>query len=469
VKGLRDTGGMNNQPEGPSAFKADELTVRVIEPGELARWQAVMQAHHYLGFRRLVGERLYQIAEYRGRWVALIGWAAAAYRCRARDLWIGWTPDQRRRRLRYVANNVRFLILPDVQWPNLGSAVLARATRRLADDWRAVHGHPVVLAETFVDPTRFAGTVYRAANWAFVGHTLGFGRHHGTYRWHGQPKRVAVYPLHRLARTWLTAVWDVPAFGAGGAPIMALTSEALVTAPTSLYARLGTVPDARKPRGVRHRYQTILTIALAAVATGATSLLAIGQWAAQLTQEQLALVGASRFKGRFVAPSESAIRRALQRSDADALDRILTEWMADFGLDDAVAFDGTTVRGSASADQPARHLVAAVVHGTTRVVAQQEVDCKTNEIPVAYDLLAPLALAGKMVTADAMHTQTKLAAYLVTEKQADYLFVAKGNQEPLSEAIRALEPEDFSPSGRNLGQGPRTDRTPGPAGEHGPK
>ncbi len=110
------------------------------------------------------------------------------HRCRARDQWIGWTEDQRRRRLRFVANNARFLILPDAHVPHLGSRVLGLASRRLRTDWQAIHGHPVVLAETFIDPSRSRGT----ANWHDVGTTLSFGRHHGTYQWHGQIKRVAL-------------------------------------------------------------------------------------------------------------------------------------------------------------------------------------------------------------------------------------------------------------------------------------
>ncbi|MCL5971504.1 MAG: DUF4338 domain-containing protein, partial [Firmicutes bacterium] len=148
-----------------SSFSLAEVTVRLVTSNEVARWQTLMARHHYLGFPGFVGERLYQVAEWQGQWLALIGWTAAAYRCRAREVWIGWTPEQRRRRLRFVANNARFLILPDAHHPNLGSRVLALATRRLSADWQAIHGHPVVLAETFIDPSRFRGTVYRAANW----------------------------------------------------------------------------------------------------------------------------------------------------------------------------------------------------------------------------------------------------------------------------------------------------------------
>ncbi len=95
-------------------------------------------------------------------WGALLGWAAAAWKCRSRDQWIGWTRDQRWTRLRFVANNARFLTLPDGQVPNLASKILVLNTCRLREDWTAVYGHPVALAETFVDPARFTDTSYRA-------------------------------------------------------------------------------------------------------------------------------------------------------------------------------------------------------------------------------------------------------------------------------------------------------------------
>ncbi len=438
-----------------ASFSLSAVRVRLVTRDEVTRWQTLMARYHYLGFPGFVGERLYQVAEWHGQWLALIGWTAAAYRCRAREVWIGWTPEQRRRRLRFVANNARFLILPGVHVPNLGSRVLGLATRRLRADWQAIHGHSVVLAETFIDPSRFRGTVYRAANWRDIGTTLGFGRHHGTYTWHGQQKRVAVLPLVPQARSWLTAVWDVAAFTSGGV-CMTFSTAALVTAPHSLMTRLATLPDVRQRRGIRHAYVTILTIALAAIAAGCTSLLAIGEWAAGLTQDQLATVQAARFKGRYIPPSESAIRRALQRSDAAALDRILTNWMAEYGSPKAIACDGNTLRGSGSESTAPRHLVAAVVHGSTRIVAQTAVDQKSNEIPAMYPLLEPLELTGTLVTADALHTQTDLATYLVEDKQADYRFIAQGNQPTLEADIRALQPEDFSPSDGNLGQRPWT-------------
>lgn len=451
-----------------TSIPLSEVIVRLVTNQEIARWQSLMNQHHYLGFRGFVGERVYQVAEWQGRWLALIGWTAAAYRCRARDSWIGWTDDQRRRRLRFVANNARFLILPDAHVAHLGSRVLGLALRRLSRDWQAIHSHPVVLAETFIDPARFRGTVYWAANWQDVGTTLGFGRHHGTYQWHGQVKRVALRSLVPQAREWLTAAWDVAAFIPGGAQIM-LSAESLATGPRSLMARLNTLPDVRKPRGVRHAYGTVLAIALAAIAAGCTSLLAIGEWASGLSQEQLATLKAARFKGRYIPPSESAIRRTLQRSKAEELDSLLEEWMAEQGTPAAIACDGKTVRGSGNATTKPRHLVSAVIHGTTSVIAQTAVDEKSNEIPAMRTLLEPLELTGTLITADAMHTQREFATYVVEEKHADYLLIAKGNQPTLEADIRALAPEDFSPSGGNLGQGPRAHRAPSYSDQHRPQ
>ncbi len=145
------------------------LVGRLVRPEERDRGNALMAAHPYLGFRGVVGEALYYVACLDDEWVALRGWAAAAWMCRRRDQWIGWTRAQQGERLRFVVDNVRLLILPDVQMPNLASKTLTLNIRRMATDWQAVYGHPVVLAETFVDPARFAGIPYHAAEWRYLG------------------------------------------------------------------------------------------------------------------------------------------------------------------------------------------------------------------------------------------------------------------------------------------------------------
>ena len=125
------------------------MTVRTVSgEAERARWDALMRDHHYLGFRGMIGNGLRHVAERSdGVWVALLGWQAGSYKLAARDRWIGWTPEQRLRRLHLVANNTRFVILPGCSEPNLASRVLGQSLRRLSRDMHSVHGHPVLVAE----------------------------------------------------------------------------------------------------------------------------------------------------------------------------------------------------------------------------------------------------------------------------------------------------------------------------------
>jgi len=132
---------------------------------EEARYQELMQQYHYLGALPKISETLWYVATWREEWVALLSFSASALKCAARDRWIGWDFRQRYSRLKLVVNNSRFLILPDGHVFNLGSRVLSLCQRRLGRDWEARFGHGVLLLETFVDPQRFRGTVYRAANW----------------------------------------------------------------------------------------------------------------------------------------------------------------------------------------------------------------------------------------------------------------------------------------------------------------
>jgi hypothetical protein len=149
-----------------------------------------MNAHHYLGFRPIVGRSLWYVATLEEQWVALLGWGAAALKCAPRDAWIGWTPALKFRRLHLLANNVRFLILPDWHRPNFASQILALNLRRLSADWESYYGHPLLLAETFVDEARFRGTGYRAAGWQALGRTRGFAKRNRGYVLHGHPKQV---------------------------------------------------------------------------------------------------------------------------------------------------------------------------------------------------------------------------------------------------------------------------------------
>lgn len=423
------------------------VTVRPRERREVAPFKALLRAHHYLGFRGVVGESLAYVAEADGRWLALLVWAAAAFKCRPRDAWIGWHPTVAWQRLPLVANNVRFLILPGVRVPNLASRVLGLCTRRLSADWERVWGHPIVLVETFVDPARYAGTCYRAAGWQPLGATRGFARCRGGWKHHGRPKEMLVRELRPGARALLGDPRPDP-LPTRRVAKMKVDEKTLA----SLFEVLRAVPDPRQRRGIRHRKLSLLAIAVVATVCGARSLEAMAQWARQCTPAELERLRCRRNPrtGRFEAPSEPTLRRFLQRIDAEAVDATVGPWLTGLSLraGDALALDGKTLRGARRQDQRPVHLLSLVVQSSGITIAQREVDQKTNEIPVAPELLRPVPLAGTCVTADALHTQEKLARYLVEEKQAHYCFTVKDNQPQLKQDIDTLfdERRDFPPS-----------------------
>ncbi len=184
-----------------------------------------MRVHHYLGVLPKIGHTRWYVATWRGEWVALLIFSAPAWKCAARDRWIGWDYRHQYDRLHLVVNNSRFLILPEYHYPNLASRILALCEHRLVRDWQECFGYPLLLLETFVDPRYFQGTIYRAANWLPVGNTRGFRRTRQGYSL--QPtaaKRVFVRPLHPRARAWLSQPVLDPRYR-HGAPKMMLTAD----------------------------------------------------------------------------------------------------------------------------------------------------------------------------------------------------------------------------------------------------
>jgi hypothetical protein len=165
----------------------------------------LLDAHHYLGFTRPVGEHLKYLVLAGERPVACFVWSSAARHLGPRDRYIGWSAATRRRNMRLVAYNSRFLILPWVEVPQLASHLLGRMARMLPGEWTKSYGHPVWFAETFVDPTRFCGTCYRAANWVWLGRTTGRGKDDQTNRPNRSRKHVLGLPLHRCFRRLLSS------------------------------------------------------------------------------------------------------------------------------------------------------------------------------------------------------------------------------------------------------------------------
>jgi hypothetical protein len=180
-----------------------DLRVRPITTEERLGWRLYMERYHYLGDRPIVGEHLLYAAFLDDELVALIGWASAAFRAPLREKYIGWDEATKRRRLHFVANNIRFLILPWVRVRHLASKVLAANLRRLSTDWQALWSHPLFLAETFVDASRFRGSCYKGANWLYLGETAGRSKRGNNYLYGGTKKALFVYPLRRDARQCL--------------------------------------------------------------------------------------------------------------------------------------------------------------------------------------------------------------------------------------------------------------------------
>lgn len=412
------------------------VQVRLLRPGERRQWDRLMREHHYLGLRSFVGESLRYVAEWQERWVALLGWCSAALKCQARDRFIGWSEVVKWQRLNLVVNNARFLILSGERVVNLASRVLSLNLKRLSGDWELAYGHPVLLAETFVDPRRFSGTCYRAAGWTEIGTTRGYGRRAGRYEPHGEPKTVWVRPLVRHVSQRLCTLGGEAMTKSEAKPLRLSRAQA-----DELMRILMSLPDSRHRRGRRHDQASILAVAICAVLCGARSYVAIAEWAQRCSQNFLKRLWCRKdpHSKSYVPPSEPTIRRVLQGIDAEQVDRALSDWVQrlEGGQGEAVAFDGKTLRGARRPNGGQVHLLSAMLHGTGVILGQCEVEEKSNEIPAAPQLLDRIELGGVTVTADALHTQRELADFLLN-KGADYVFTVKDNQPTLKQNIAEL-------------------------------
>jgi hypothetical protein len=298
------------------------VSVRPIFPGERTRFDELLDEHHWLG-HHLVGETMRYVAlGGDGQWLAVLGFGAAALACKPRDTYVGWSDDQHFRRLKFVTNNQRFCVLPAGRMRNLATNVLGTTLARLSGDFESRWRHPVLIVETFVDPSRHVGTCYQAGGFTLLGETLGYGRSGGRYHHHGHVKLAFARPLRRDARRILTAPFDHPILFAERGPVIDLT-ELNFTGRDGLMSALAGISDHRMRRGVRHQLPAILALATAATLAGARSVASIGEYAADCPQEVLARLGAKyhpRMK-RYIAPHAETFRRALGAVDTEALDQ----------------------------------------------------------------------------------------------------------------------------------------------------
>lgn len=346
-----------------------EILIQPVGRSEEQRYQELMQEHHYLGRLPKISETLWYIALWQDQWIALLSFSAAAWKCAARDQWIGWSSGHQYARLKLLANNSRFLILPDWHLPNLGSRVLSLCQRRLPADWQDSFGHPLVLLETFVDPQHFHGTVYRAANWLHVGESRGFRRTGKGYtpKSHS-PKMVFLKPLQPDARELLSRPLLEHPYRMGATMTM-LKAEQMRSLPDFFVQ----IPDPRREQGRRHRISTVLALAAGAVLCGMRGYKAISDWAQSLGQKARERFRCRYEKGSFVVPSENVIRDVLIRVDPEHLDRALQKWNEAYGKgDQSLAIDGKTMCNAIDHEGYQTHIMSAIGHETKSCYTQKK-------------------------------------------------------------------------------------------------
>ena len=427
------------------------VTVRLILEEERPRFDQLLEERHYIGSARLSGQTLRYVAELDGEWVALVCFGSAALHLKAREDWIDWTPRQRARRLNFIVNNSRFLVLPERNsYPNLASRVLGLCLRRLCDDWKARWGHPVLVVESFVDETLYRGTCYKACGFETAGMTAGYGRSsRDFYEQHDRPKQLYLRELKPGARAllrrgrWPKELADCEENIAGPCPFRAPQLE-------SLLDRFQVLGDKRSGHGLRHRQPFVLACAAISTLMGACGYQAFEDTCSKFTQRQLRALGCRREDdGRYVPPSDTTFFRVINKLDAAHFDQVVGQWLLEQEVSvlKRLAVDGKVLRGSARADGKPLQLLSAVSHRIRLTLGQVPIEEKSNEIPAIKPLLKSLPnLEGTLITADAMHCQQESSRFITQELGGDYLFGLKGNQTGVFEkAQRLLAQQAFPP------------------------
>jgi hypothetical protein len=457
------------RPEPDEQHILDHLTVRPIRPQERRHYDALMKEHHYLHSHQLVGEQLCYVVTYRGQWLALSSWCAAARHLKARDTLIGWTAEQCRKRRALLANNARFLILPGRHLPNLASRAMKLILGRLPGDWQEQFKHPILMVESFVDPEQFRGTTYQCSGWSQLGLTQGYGRAAKDYYiQHDQPKQLWVKALVKNAPKKLRAdklpeAWAVveskvkPRCTAKSADLKALSDH------------LAQIPEYRSKHSLGFPLAGMLTLIAVAVFCGVVrGKKDLAAFAKTLSEHQLRALRFRRDKktGKARCPGVTTFFRILNEVDELALELALLAWQDQVlgpVQDRIIALDGKVLRHSQGGE-----LVSALGAESGRWLGTVRTPAKTNEITAARTLLERLNqrldLSGKVMVLDALHTNQETARLIVQELGADYLFTVKANQETLHKTVCGLlQARAFFPSGSNEARRARADQ-PGTRG-----
>jgi len=434
-----------------------QVTLRLMEESERERFDRLLEEKHYLKSSRLGGRTLRYVAEAGGKWLAVMAFSGAAPHLKAREKWLGWSARQRARRLGFVINNSRFLLLEARErHPNLASKILGLALRRVAQDWLERWNQRALIVESFVDESVYRGTCYRACGFEQVGCSAGFSRSaRDYYTEHGRAKALYLRELESGARKVLCRpqlpldLRDAESEIAGPCPLKASDLG-------SLYERFRALEDPRSGHGLHHRAASTLACAAVATLLGAGSYQGYEDICKRLTERQRRALRCyyDRKKGRYVSPSDSTFYRVLRLINPDHLEAIVSGWLfeQDIGQIERLAVDGKVLRGTGREDGKPLALLSAVTHKLRTTLRSVPISEKSNEIPAMAPLLTGMKLEGSLITADAMHCQQETARLVTQDHGADYIFGLKGNQSGILERAQCkLSPVFFAQKARLLG------------------
>lgn len=406
---------------------ADEQTVLLgmtpkllVRPQDIEKCDQILVEGHYLHSAKLVGEQLRYAVIWKGQWLAVATWSAAALHIKPRDRFIGWSEEQRRQRLPLVVNNSRLYVLPQCHFPNLVSRFMKLMLARLSSDWESTWGHPLALAESFVDPDEYRGTAYKVSGWSQLGPTSGWKRSAvDFYEKHGRPKQLWVRELVKKACVKLRAA-ELPVQWAQVLPKVQPRCTAKAGEIASLMERLKKdIPEFRRKQSLVYPIAGMLALIAMAVFSGLTKGYEdLADYAATLSQGQLR---ALKFRldvrtGRVRCPQRTSFQRVLTGVNAEILQRVLLLWQEQVlgpVQDRLVVLDGKKIRHA--------HVESLnAVDGTGRWLGSTRVREGSNEIPAAREQLAKLDIVDKIVLADAAHTQVETSGQILYEQGGEY-------------------------------------------------
>lgn len=351
-------------------MRLKDITVRPVHESEESIFCELMDSYHYLGFLPKIGNTIWYIAVWKEQILALLSFSASALRCGVREKWIGWSYRHQFGRLNLIANNSRFLILPQYHRKNLASRILSLCQKRIRQDWIQQFGFPLLLLETFVDPTLYQGTIYKAANWQCLGYTKGYKRIQGGYSDYptSSSKMVFVYPLNKKTQSLLSQPLLKKTYQIG-VPRMKLNANQMKSLPEFFKK----ITDPRRAQRRIHRLETVLSLAAAAILCGAIGYKGIYDWSKSLSPISRARFQCYYKDKKYHIPCLSVIRDILVRVNPEELDLALQAWNKQYVIEDeSLAIDGKTMRNAVDEEGRQVHIMSAIGHSSKQCYTQKK-------------------------------------------------------------------------------------------------